>query len=411
MYGGSLPIGRYCQEALQSLGHSVRVFEAPIFYSTFTGLKNLDLSPEQIFPLERSFLQIVGQAIWAQTESFEPHLLLAMAQAPVSKPILARMRKAGVRTVMWFVEDYQLFQYWQLYAPLYDVFAVIQKEPFLTELARIGQNRVLYLPLAALPKFHHKITLSPAEEQIYGADIGFLGAGYPNRRLAFRSLAGKNFKIWGSDWDGEQILAANIQREGQRISSEESVKIYNASKINLNLHSSIKVDQLISGGDFVNPRTFELAAMEAFQLVDKRSLLPELFEADELATFASVDELYRKIEFYLHHPAERCEIVAKAYKKVLAEHTYQHRMETLLGYVEDTLGFNKFHADLDAQNTTGDFGEYDAAIQNLLTELNAGPNATFEEVVARLRRQTGHLTELETSILFLDEFRKQYLGN
>ena len=139
--------------------------------------------------------------------------------------------------------------------------------------------------------------------------------------------------------------------------------------------------------------------------------MPELFEADELATFASVDELYSKIEFYLHHPAERCEIVAKAYKKVLAEHTYQHRMETLLGYVEDTIGFNKFHADLPAQNTTSDFGEYDAAIQSLLTELNAGPNATFEEVVARLRRQTGHLTELETSILFLDEFRKQYLGN
>ena len=411
MYGGSLPIGRYCQDALQSLGHSVRVFEAPIFYSTFTGLKNLDLSPEQIYPLERSFLQIVGQAIWAQAEAFEPHLLLSMAQAPVSKAILARLRKFGIRTAMWFVEDYELFQYWQLYAPLYDVFAVIQKEPFWQALQKIGQNHILYLPLAASPKFHQKLTLDPSEEQMYGADIGFLGAGYPNRRLAFRTLAGKNFKIWGSDWEDEQLLAKNIQRHGQRISPEESVKIYNATKINLNLHSSMKVDQLVSGGDFVNPRTFELAAMEAFQLVDERTLLPELFAPDELATFATIDELYAKIEFYLHHPKERLAIVAKAKAKVLAAHTYQHRMETLLNYIQENLGFTEFQADLAQQKSTDSLGEYDAAIKDLLAELNAGPNATFEEVVARLRRQTGRLTELETSILFLDEFRKQYLGD
>ena len=411
MYGGSLPIGRYCQDALQSLGHSVRVFEAPIFYPTFTGLKNLDLSPEQIYPLERSFLQIVGQAIWAQAEAFEPHLLLSMAQAPVSKAILARLRKFGIRTAMWFVEDYELFQYWQLYAPLYDVFAVIQKEPFWQALQKIGQNHILYLPLAASPKFHQKLTLDPSEEQMYGADIGFLGAGYPNRRLAFRTLAGKNFKIWGSDWEDEQLLAKNIQRHGQRISPEESVKIYNATKINLNLHSSMKVDQLVSGGDFVNPRTFELAAMEAFQLVDERTLLPELFAPDELATFASIDELYAKIEFYLHHPKERLAIVAKAKAKVLAAHTYQHRMETLLNYIQENLGFTEFQADRTQQKSTDSLGEYDAAIKELLAELNAGPNATFEEVVARLRRQTGRLTELETSILFLDEFRKQYLGD
>ena len=39
MYGGSLPIGRYCASALSALGHSVRVFDAPLLHAGFTGLR------------------------------------------------------------------------------------------------------------------------------------------------------------------------------------------------------------------------------------------------------------------------------------------------------------------------------------------------------------------------------------
>ncbi|MBQ9537351.1 MAG: glycosyltransferase [Desulfovibrionaceae bacterium] len=406
MYGGSLPLGRYCATALESLGEQVRVFEAPVFYSTFMGLKELDLTPEQLLPLERAFLQVVSQAIWAHVQAFEPHLVLAMAQAPLNKPLLGRLQKLGIRTCMWFVEDFRLFQYWKVFAPLYDVFAVIQKDPLLQELSAIGQKRALYLPLAADPTVHKKSHLTQAEQKEYGADVGFVGAGYPNRRLAFRPLAGKNFKIWGSDWENEPLLAQNIQRQGQRIAPEECVKIYSATTVNLNLHSSVKTDQLISLGDFVNPRTFELAAIQAFQLVDHRSLLAELFAADEIATFTSMEEFYAQIEFYLHHPEERTQFIARSYAKVLEKHTYVQRMQTLLDFINDSIGFPTLKAEKTSQE---DLGEYAKMIKDLLTELNAGPKADFAEVVARLRRASGQLSELETSILFLDEFRKQYI--
>ena len=89
MYGGSLPIGRYVARALEEQGISLRVFEAPEFYSAFTGLRKLDLAPEQITALEHSFLQLVGQAIFAHVQSFEPHLVLALAQAPMGKSFAA----------------------------------------------------------------------------------------------------------------------------------------------------------------------------------------------------------------------------------------------------------------------------------------------------------------------------------
>ena len=287
------------------------------------------------------------------------------------------------------------------------MFAVIQKEPFLAELAAMGQPHALYLPLAALPEFHRPLALSPDEQREYGSDIAFLGAGYPNRRVAFRPLAGRDFKIWGSDWEGEALLAGNIQRQGQRISEEESVRIYNAARVNLNLHSSVSAEALVSHGDFVNPRTFELAAMGAFQLVDRRSLMDDLFAPDELATFDTPEEFYRKIDYFLAHPQEREAYARRARERALAEHTYQQRMTTLLEAMASQLGPWP-----DEQREDEATPALDAPLREELARLTAGlglpPHAAFADVMDRLRRRTGPLNEAETSLLFLDEWRKQY---
>ena len=412
MYGGSLPLGRYCASALGALGHSVRVFEAPLLYAGFTGLRGLGLAPAQTAQLENSFLQVVSQAVWAQVQAQEPHLVLAMAQAPLGRSLLQRLRRSGIRTAMWFVEDHEVFDYWKGYAPLYDVFAVIQKEPFLSMLAAAGQANALYLPLAAQPDFHRPLALSEQEKREYGADIGFLGAGYPNRRLAFRQLLGRDFKIWGSDWEGETLLAAHVQRGGARIDAEESVKIYNATRVNLNLHSSLGTADLVSRGDFVNPRTFELAAMGAFQLVDRRALMPELFAQDELATFGTLEEFYAAIEHFIAHPEERQAYAARARARVLRDHTYEQRMAALLDFMEQKLGAwpqpeaagQALPPDVDAVLTP----EIRAQLADVVAGLGLGPNAGFDDVINALRARSGALTETEAALLFLDEWRKQY---
>ena len=423
MYGGSLPVGRYCARALADLGHTVQCFEAPLFHSAFTGLRELALGSTQVAQLEHSFLQVIAQAVWAKIQSLEPQLVLAMAQAPLSRSLLQRLRRSHVRTAMWFVEDWQVFNYWRDYAPLYDTFAVIQKEPFLSALRDAGQPHALYLPLAALPEFHRPLDLSPSERKEYGSEIAFLGAGYPNRRQAFRRLVGRNFKIWGSDWEGESLLSAHIQRQGIRISEEESVKIYNAASINLNLHSSIRGDTILSHGDFVNPRTFELAAVGAFQLVDKRDLMPELFASDELATFETSEEFFAAIDYYLAHPEERTAIAAKARERVLREHTYVKRMTSLLDHMEACFGPWTQNG-LAEQESSGSAGGQQTdslgalpenlppvlrdALPELLQKLGLGPHASLEDVLCRLRGQKGILSELETSLLFLDAWSKQY---
>lgn len=407
MYGGSLPVGRYCENALRELGHMVETFEAPGFYGAFSALKTLRVGTDRLDYLENSFLQVVSQAVLAKVEAFAPDLVLAMAQAPLSRQALKRLRRDKVATAMWFVEDHEVFPYWQAFAPLYDLFAVIQKGDFPCKLAEAGQPNSIYLPLAADPSVHRPLELSPVERRRYGSELSFVGAGYPNRRLAFRQLAGFDLRIWGNDWDGETVLAPFLQRQGERIETDEVVKIFNATAINLNLHSSVRPGVLVGDGDFVNPRTFELAACGAFQLVDRRGLLPELFDEGELALFSDMEELLQAIEHFRAHPGERAAVAQRGRARVLAEHTYAHRMRTLLQHAEALMPERAARpSQWREEIPEGLRDQLDA----LLSRLGLSPTVAFDDLVWAVRSRQGELDRLETAILFLDEWKKQYSG-
>ena len=405
-YGGSLPIGRYCAEALKEAGCLVDVFDAPAFHSPLSAMKELRVSIAHLEFLENNYLQVVSHAIVARAEAFQPDLVLAMAQAPVSRQALKRLRKSGFATAMWFVEDYRLFPYWRSFAPYYDIFAVIQKDPFHAALAECGARNILYLPLAALPSLHKPLALTAEEQQEFGADMAFLGAGYPNRRAAFARMEKRNFKIWGTEWEDEPALQPYVQRQGARISPEEAAKIYNATAVNLNLHSSVQAGALVGKGDFVNPRTFELCAAGAFQLVDRRELMEELFADDELTVFSDFEEMQTLAAHYLAHPEERQAVAEQGRARVLRDHTYVQRMQTLLDFAASVLpGFG-------TRKEPEAFAELPDSVKKelvgLVESLELPLNASFNDIVTAVRQRQGRLSSLEAALLFLDEWKKQY---
>lgn len=428
-YGGSLPMGEYCVTALQDLGHLVDVFNAPSFYGAFSALKELRIHMSRLESLESSLLEVLSQAIYAKVETFEPDLVLALAQAPITRQLLKRLRRDGVLTAMWFVEDFRIFTYWRVFAPLYDFFFTLQKSPFLDELKAAGMPNGVYLPAAALPSFHQPVELSRQEQKLFGSAVSFVGAGYPNRRMAFRHFLNQNFKIWGSDWKNAPELASCLQQDGVRISPVDTVKIFNASEINLNLHSSVRAMPPVQPGDFVNPRTFEIAACGAFQLVDRRSLLSEYFslsgENQELETFVDMAEFEEKTAYFLDHPEERQLLAQRAREKVLARHTYHHRMTQLLETIHTRCSDWPLRRKLSTEDQSDSL---DALFQELppgmpltqggeelrsqwpalLQRLHLPASASLGDVVTRLRQQPGVRSPLETSLLFLDEWRRQY---
>ena len=334
LQGGTIPTGYYTQSALTRLGQRSRGLDMSGFNNGFELMDDLVRDPARRKFMHSSYVEMLSATL---TESFTEKpidVLICMAQAPVSAKFLTELRKKGVITVLWFVEDYLRFTYWRDMAKYFDFVFTIQKGDCIEQIRRAGAGEVHYLPTAFDPFVHAPLKLSDTERTQWGSPLSFVGAGYHNRQQMFASLAHHPFKIWGSEWPTCKPFDQMVQQGARRISAEEYVKIFNATEINLNLHSSTERDGVEPNGDFINPRTFELAGCGAFQLVDERTLLPEAFEIGrEIITFNSFSDLTEKIQYYLEHPQERVQIAQRARARVLRDHTYDKRIEQMLSVI------------------------------------------------------------------------------
>jgi spore maturation protein CgeB len=409
--GGSHPLTGYCARALAELGHTVQVLDLAPFAPGMEAIGGFSPKRAARRGVEEAYYRFLGAGVLAAVDAVKPDVLLAMAQAPLAPAVLAEIGRRGVIRALWFVEDHRVFEYWREVIPEYDYFCAIQAEPFLGEAARLCPGQVLYLPCAADPAVHRPLTLSEEERQVLGSPVAFVGAGYRNRRLAFRPLLDLGLRIWGSEWRGAGPLEAVVEREGARIPTEDTVRIFNATDVNLNLHSSPYVDGVDPRGDFVNPRTFEIAAAGAFQVVDQRALLPALFQpGTEVATFTDAAELRGLVQHYLGRPAERAALAAAGRARVLGEHTYHHRMQTLLEAISGR-DAERLRATGAREETVGMAAraEGESPLGQMLGRLAPATPFTLDGLVRELQGREGDLSDPEAIFLFLHQFDELYV--
>jgi spore maturation protein CgeB len=411
IYGGSLPVARYVVNALEALGHRVSWVDHSPHYA---GYRNLETIRDNRLRLtvQQRLSDTLGVISLAHVAEDPPDLVLALSQAPLSMAVLDQMRRKKVLTAMWFVENFRHLTYWQQMVTGYDFWFVMQRESCLDAFRKAGASHVSYLPLAADPAIHHPMTLTPEERHEFGADVSFLGAGYWNRRHLLPSLVGHEwtFKLWGNEWDNPGALEAVLQRGGARIDTPTSAKIFNATSVNINLHSYAG-EGFDPEGDGVNPRTFELASCGVFQVVDARTLLPALFDESMMAVIKSPDELFSSVQTYLHEPARRMVMAESSRKRVLEAHTYVHRMKTFLSAVgmacPDRLG-SILQGERHAESLISRSGES----PELIPILKQFPSTDRVELVdvAKTIRQKGPEAKLnreELLILMMDEYRQE----
>lgn len=330
IYGGSLPVTGYVVRALEALGHRVSWIDHSVHHRSYEAFGSFRDARHRS-AMQNRFADVLSMSTLTELAEDPPDLVLAMAQAPMSLGALEHLRRKKFVTAMWFVENFRHLTYWQQLATGYDYWFVIQQAECQAALKRAGAPHVSYLPMAADPVIHRPLTLTAEEQEEFGADVSFVGAGYPNRRTLLPRWMSRewSFKLWGNEWDGATELASVLQRQGARIDTETCLSVFNATGINLNLHSC-SGEGLDPQGDFVNPRTFELAACGAFQLTDRRVLMGELFTDQEIVQFSRADEVRSLIRTWLSDPAGRRRIADAARQRVLREHTYQHRMTHML---------------------------------------------------------------------------------
>lgn len=107
---------------------------------------------------------------------------------------------------------------------------------------------------------------------------------------------------------------------------------YRACEVNLNSTS-------LQMATAVNQRVFDCPAAGGFLLTDAQASLETLFDPpSEIACYHSLDECRDLLRFYRAHPQARQQIAANARRRVLAHHTYHHRLREIAAIVKNRYG-------------------------------------------------------------------------
>lgn len=177
----------------------------------------------------------------------------------------------------------------------------------------------------------HPMVQSLSRTERTDLEAAIIWAATRDYRLScVRRLAPFRPRIFGdSDW--RRVLSAPFEIRPEVNYFEELPLVYNASDINFNATS-------LQMKTAVNQRVFDVPAAGGFLLTDFREQLAELFRiGEEVICYRQPEEIPDLVDYYLRHEGARRRIVQRGRERVLAEHTYRHRLTTMLTILRQTI--------------------------------------------------------------------------
>jgi len=138
------------------------------------------------------------------------------------------------------------------------------------------------------------------------------------------ALVGEEATIAGDDGWRDLLPPEQFQLHPPLNYYSQLPSFYNLTEINFNATSL----QMKTG---LNQRIFDVPACGRFLLTDQRDQLDQLFEPGrETAVYHSPEEARELAVFYRNHPDARKKIATAAHQRVMAEHTYRHRLSEMV---------------------------------------------------------------------------------
>jgi len=243
----------------------------------------------------------------------------------IEPDVIRAVKGAGAGATMnWFADDHWRFKsFSRRYAPAFD-WAVTTDHAAVAKYGALGHHGAI-LSQWACNRYAYGRTDEPIEH-----DVTFVGMPHGNRREIIGRLrsAGYAVECWGRGWP-----------EG-RLGHKEMVRVFGTSRVNLNLSNSstpsntlrARVGAWVRGVEHrprpsqIKGRIFEVPGSGGFLLSERLPHLDEYFElGSEIAVFDSEEDLVHQAGYWLEHPEQRTEVAEAGYRRVLAEHTYDHR--------------------------------------------------------------------------------------
>ncbi|MBN1830411.1 MAG: glycosyltransferase family 1 protein [Deltaproteobacteria bacterium] len=166
------------------------------------------------------------------------------------------------------------------------------------------------LPEGAYPGVHRPYD----EEKIY--DVTFAGQCYGDRPGLIEALRRNGIAVeaFGHGWPRGAL------------STEEMVKLYSRSRINLGFGSVADHSETYC----LKGRDFEIPMSGGLYLTEHHPELERVYRiGEEIVAYRDFDDLLSKIGYLLSHPREAERIRKAGYERCRSEHTWEHRFERI----------------------------------------------------------------------------------
>ena len=210
------------------------------------------------------------------------------------------------KTIIFLADDHWRYEETKSLWKLFNLVCVTDSEGFEKRqkegfnnvyLSQWGCNHLLFKNLG-LPKIY---------------DVSFVGRCYGKRREFVDTLRnhGLDIRTFGLGWKG-----------GGRVPQSELIRIYNQSKISLNISFASSGDKTQIKG-----RDFEAVGCGSLLLTrDTKEITSYFVPDEEIVTYNDSNDALKKIEYYLKNEDERKKIAKKGFERLMREHTMEKRV-------------------------------------------------------------------------------------
>jgi spore maturation protein CgeB len=299
-------------------------FEETNFRSSLEGMGHELVTFDFMTEMRRHGKRGMNRRLLAAAEKAAPDLsFFFLFEEQIDPETIRAVGRAAGPTINWFADDHWRFdRFTKRYAPALD-WSVTTDRDSLPKYAAIGYENVI-LSQWACNRYAYEKT---AEGLDY--DVTFIGQAYGERPATVERLRAEGFDVrcWGFGWP-----------EG-RIEHDEMVRVFGASRINLNLSSAFDPPERLpmrllrpfrgekeGRRSQIKGRTFEVPGSGGFLLTDHVAHLEDYLEpGEEIGTFEDTDDLVTKVGWWLEHEEARARAAEAGYRRVREEHTYDHR--------------------------------------------------------------------------------------
>ena len=217
------------------------------------------------------------------------------------------------KIIIWLADDHWRYDETKPVWELFNIIITTDKDGY-EKRKNKGYDNVLLSQWACNNFLYGKLNL----QKIY--DVSFAGRCYGRREEFIEIIKSQGIKIktFGQGWNN-----------GERISQANLIKIYNQSKIVLNISFSSKEDKIQIKG-----RDFEVPGCGSLLLTKDSEEIRRFFEPNkEIITYEDVNDAVKKIKYYLKNETKREMIAKNGYERVMKDHTYKKRFLDILKFI------------------------------------------------------------------------------